>query len=349
MADSSSDKTQDPTPRRRQQAREKGQVAFSQDLSSTLLLFVALVGLLYLGKKIITFFALLIQKQLGLAPQLSINSDYVLATFQGVVGEAATAYIPFLVLLFVSAIFISLLQTGILFNPDKLAPDISRLSPLKGMQRIFSITGFMKLGFGIFKIILVAIVAGVVIYLRRQEIMSLSGLEVSQIAGFLADISISTALWCSAVLLALAILDYAFQKWKHEQDLKMSEQEVRDEMKEMQGDPQMIARRRAVARQMVMNRVSDAVPDAGRCHHEPNRTCRCDTIQTRKHGFPDCPRQRGGAYRAADSKVSARKQRPHRRTKTACATPLQRGRNQRANSRRSLQSSRRSLSLCPTN
>jgi flagellar biosynthetic protein FlhB len=92
--------------------------------------------------------------------------------------------------------------------------------------------------------------------------MRSTGLDTPQFAKFLVSLSLSTILWIGFVLLLLAILDYGVQRWKHEQDLRMTHQEIREEMKNVQGDPQIAARRRAIQRQMVMHRISNSVPKA---------------------------------------------------------------------------------------
>jgi flagellar biosynthetic protein FlhB len=101
-----------------------------------------------------------------------------------------------------------------------------------------------------------------VLWHRRQEVLRTAALDIPQIGRFLVDICLSTTLWIGLALLLLAILDYAAQRWKHEQDLRMTHQEVREEMKNLQGDPQIVARRRAIQRQMVLNRISSSVPKA---------------------------------------------------------------------------------------
>jgi flagellar biosynthesis protein FlhB len=111
-------------------------------------------------------------------------------------------------------------------------------------------------------VLVVSGVAIAVIYMRWDEVLRASGLEIPQLAKFLVSISTSTVLWIGMALLILAILDYGVQRWKYEQDLKMTHQEVREEMKNLQGDPQIIARRRAIQRQLVMNRISTSVPKA---------------------------------------------------------------------------------------
>ncbi len=130
------------------------------------------------------------------------------------------------------------------------------------MKRIFSLSGTARLGFGLVKVLLVSIVAIAVLWMRWDEVIRSTGLDMPQFAKFLVSISLSTMLWIGLVLVLLAILDYSLQHWKFEQDLRMTHQEIREEMKNVQGDPQIIARRRAIQRQMVLNRVSTSVPKA---------------------------------------------------------------------------------------
>jgi flagellar biosynthetic protein FlhB len=160
------------------------------------------------------------------------------------------------------AILVHLAQVGILFLPQKLAPDFSRVDPLKGAKRLFSMTNLVRLAFGIFKIGVVIAVAYWSIREYDDTILTLAILPVDEIAWLIGDILLSTCLKIGIALLILAILDYGFQKWKHEQDLRMTSQEVREEMKTLQGDPQVMARRRQVQRQLVMNRLQSAVPQA---------------------------------------------------------------------------------------
>ncbi len=261
MADQSGDKTQDATPFRRQKAREEGQVARSQDLVSAVILVVGLGILLWLGGRVLTFMSNSIERQTGTVA-LTMDVDTAVSLWNSTFLNLATAVLPVLLLMMLVAVAVNLAQTGLMFLPDKLAPDWSRLSPLKGLKRIFSIVGMMKLSFGIFKVAIIGFVAYLSLYNRIDELITLPGRTVGEIGAFLLSITIWTALKIGGALLVLAILDFAFQKWKHEQDLKMTQQEVREEMKNVQGDPETIARRKAVQRQLVLNRLSSDIPTA---------------------------------------------------------------------------------------
>ncbi|MCG8449612.1 MAG: EscU/YscU/HrcU family type III secretion system export apparatus switch protein [Pirellulales bacterium] len=262
MSDQSGEKTQDATPHRRQQAREQGHVAYSQDLGSAALLIIGVMLLQFWGGQIIETTGSFLRHQLGSTGPLVVDSTDMIAQSQKLIFTLGKVMLPLLGLLFLAGIAGSIFQTGFLFVPDKLTPDLKRLSPLRGWKRIVSLSGAMKLGFGMFKVGVISVVAGAVLYLRHEEVLTAAALPVRELAPFLIDVTLSTALWVGIALFALALFDFAYQKWKHEQDLRMTNQEVRDELKNMQGDPQIFARRRAVQRQMALNRMGDKVPQA---------------------------------------------------------------------------------------
>ena len=262
MADFDGDKSQDPTPRRRQQAREQGQVAKSQDLGSAVLLIVGLLCLMLLGGGLVEFLGRYCQRQLGGGAWLSADLDFAVNQFNGTLWALGRVLLPLFGLLLVAAVLVNLVQTGPLFLPKKLAPDLTRLDPIKGFKRLFSLAGAVRLAFGIFKILVIAAVAFLSLYNQREAILGMTALAVPQIALFLGEVLLWTAMKVGVALLVLALLDFAFQRWKHEQDIRMTPQEVREEMKNLEGNPQIVARRRAVQRQLALSRLSSAVPKA---------------------------------------------------------------------------------------
>lgn len=262
MADSAGEKTFDPTPHRRQQAREKGQVAYSQDVGSAVLLLVAAGLLKLLGGQLAAALAVLTERLLAQPLQLRADSDLLLATSTETVMLVGTPLIALLGALFVAATVTSIAQTGLLFVPSKIAPDISRLNPISGLGRIFSVQGTAKLGFGLFKVIVVALVSAAVVWPRSAAIAEAGQLGIGQLTTLLIDTSFTTVFWVGAALLVLALGDLAVQRWKHEQDLKMTAEEMKEEMKNLQGNPEVIARRKQVQRQLAMNRMGEEVPKA---------------------------------------------------------------------------------------
>jgi flagellar biosynthetic protein FlhB len=262
MAEHAGEKSFEATAHRRQEARDKGQLAFSQDLGSAALLLLGVFLLMMLGGGVVRFSTVLMQKQLGEVPELAASQQDFQHNALHIAVQLGIVTLPILGMLMLGGILSSVLQVGFLWIPDKLSPDVSRLSPMSGLQRIFSLTGTMRLGFGLLKVLLVGVVASSVVWMRWEEVVRSGALESVDYGKFLIDISLDTVLWAAVALVILAVLDYGAQRWKYEQDLRMTHQEVREEMRNMQGDPQIVARRRAIQRQMVLNRISSSVPKA---------------------------------------------------------------------------------------
>jgi flagellar biosynthetic protein FlhB len=262
MAEQFGEKSQEATPHRRQQARERGHVAKSQDLSSALQLIGGLIAVVVLGLPIVRFLSDLATRQLGGAAWLQADRQFAVTQWKSIVGELGRVSLPFLGLLLLFAVAVHGAQVGFRILPQRLTPDLNRINPAKGVQRIFSLSNAVRLVLGLLKILVVVGVAAWSLWGERNNILSLSSLEVNGVIVYLAHVTFWTCAKIAGVLLVLAILDYLYQRWKHEQDLRMTPHEVREEMKTLQGDPHVIARRRSVQRQLVLNRLQTAVPKA---------------------------------------------------------------------------------------
>lgn len=262
MAENDGEKSQEATQYRRQQAREEGQVTKSQDLASAAILLLGVATLMSLGGGLIDAIGRYFTQQLGGAPWLTIDTEFVVVEWQQSVMVLAWHLLPIFGLMLLAAVAANFLQVGFLFLPDKLMPDISRLDPLQGLHRLVSLTNFVRLFFGLVKMCVIAIVAYVAVSGERDKILGLAAMAVPDIAVYLPQLFLGTTLKIAFALLVLSILDYGFQWWKHERDLRMTNQEIREEMKNLEGNPQVAARRRQLQRQFAMNRVSEAVPKA---------------------------------------------------------------------------------------
>jgi flagellar biosynthetic protein FlhB len=170
--------------------------------------------------------------------------------------------LPLLGLFFLAGVAVHLGQTGFLFVPEKLGFDLQRINPLQNYKRIFSLTSVVHLALGLLKIMLIATVAAWSLWGERGRLMNLADLSTAEIGQYLFHVTLWTSLKIGCSLLLLALFDYGYQYWKHEQDLRMSTQEMREEMKSQQGDPQVAQRRKAVQRQLMLNRLGSSVPTA---------------------------------------------------------------------------------------
>ena len=262
MSDSGGDKKHSASDRRKRQAREDGQVVKSQDLTSAALLMAAMAALWTLGLPASEEMASALRDSLSRPRMAPLETQDAASWLLGYAGRLAMATVPMLLAMFAAGVLINLVQTGVIFSTKKIMPQLNHINPLSGVKRILSLQGFMRLGFGMFKVAVISVVAYLSLRYYSDSILNMAALSVPQIASVMFRCLIGTGAMIGGALFILAILEYAFQKWKHDQDLMMTDQEVRDEMKDTEGDPQVAARRRQVQRQMMMQRAESEVPQA---------------------------------------------------------------------------------------
>jgi flagellar biosynthetic protein FlhB len=202
------------------------------------------------------------RRQWGGEAWLAADPASAVSAWNAMLRELAPPLGWFFGALALAAIAVNLGQIGFLFLPSKVGMDLGRLDPLEALRRTFSAANAVRLLFGVFKILVVAAVAAICIHREMPTILGLAGLSLPEVARYLSQILLWTSLKIGLALLVLAILDYGYQYWRHERDLRMTPQEVREEMRNLEGDPQIVARRRAVQRQLVLHRLSSAVPRA---------------------------------------------------------------------------------------
>jgi flagellar biosynthetic protein FlhB len=254
------DKSAEPTPHRRQQARQEGHVAKSQDLGSALMLLAGVGVLMWLGGGLAAFLVDYCRSQLGGQPWLAANADFIAGQWNSTLAALARCLLPILGLLCLAAVAANVLQSGFLFLPQRASFDLGRISPLRGWQRIFSAARMVHLGFGLLKLTVVLAVAGVVLYNQREALLRLVALPPPTLAAEMVQLLLWTTLKIGAALLVLAILDYGYQRWRYEQDLKMTPQELREELKNLEGDPQLRARRKRGQRDLAVQRPAPLSP-----------------------------------------------------------------------------------------
>lgn len=263
MADEFGDKTEAPTPRKREEAREQGQVAKSTDLVASLSLLFGVLMLGWFGPGLGNALKNVVAECLSVEAlkDLHVGSAGTLA-LRGITA-AAVAAAPLMVGLVLVAILGNIVQTGLSFSPAKMMPKLDALSPIKGIKKLFG--GWQtlaQLGMNLGKLTIVGMVGYSAIHGRLGEIVSSQQLDHVQAFGMAAGMVYQIGLRVAVILLILSIIDYSWRKFKLEQDLKMTKQEVKDEMKRMEGDPMMKQRRRQIANKMARDRQKQAVPTA---------------------------------------------------------------------------------------
>jgi flagellar biosynthetic protein FlhB len=256
------EKTEKPTARRRRKAREQGQVAKSMEISS--------VGVLLAGITSLWLFGGFFYDQIaGLMRHMfqSISSSHL--DYASLVDLSSMVWSQFLITVLpvwaavsLVAIVMNLAQVGFLFAPKRIKPDLKKINPINGFKKFFSMRLLVDLMKNVGKL---SVVGGVAFLTVRQEwenLPNLGSLPVSAIAIYILQVCF-TIFWRTVLaMVILAILDWSYQKWDFEKNLKMSKQEIKDEFKQTEGDPQVKGRIRSIQREQAKKRMMNDVPQA---------------------------------------------------------------------------------------
>ncbi len=263
MAETGQEKTEAPTSRRLQEARNDGNVARSTDLTAAVILLGAIILLYFLGMRVMTGMRMSLEIFMSGAHTRNLTRPDDLG---GLVSWATRDILgslsPLLLALFGLALLASVSQVGFLITGKPLVPKFSKLDPIKGTANLFSKRALMRLVMSLGKVILIGAVSGWIIYADTAPLLALGELELGQAFAAASSLVFLMSLKLAVLLIVLALLDLVYQRWQHTEDLKMTKQQVKEEMRSMEGDPLVKQRRARVARQLAMQRMSAAVPKA---------------------------------------------------------------------------------------
>jgi len=257
-------KTEKATPKRRQDAREKGQVLYSREISSALLLLFVFLTIKALGGYIYNQIAALFRLCTNsLAMDFDVNAvNELLSLFGLVLIQLLKIVGPLFAVALVIGVGASYAQVGSLFTVEPLKPQLSRLNPINGIKRIFSLRGLTELIKAILKITAIGIVAWKSIEAEAINIAKLMDLNLLTIAGYITSTTINVAIKICMCMVAIAVLDFGYQWWQYERDLRMTKQEVKEEYKETEGNPETKQRIRSKQREISTRRMLSEVPKA---------------------------------------------------------------------------------------
>ncbi len=259
MALDDADRTEPPTQRRRDEAREEGQIARSVDLTAAAALLAGLLLLKFIGPLMLDRLMAL-TRSLGDPPPVAAHGLLPWVRLTG--RAAADALLPFLALLVVLTAVAAVAQSGLLLTWKKLSPKVERLDPVQGLKRLWSGESVIRLLLGLAKVGLVGWVAWITIKARLGPVLGTGRLPAGGLLAVSLELLFDLALRLGAVLLVLGLIDYFHQRWKLERQLRMTRQEVRDELRKMEGDPLVKQRRRQIQRRLAMQRIHAEVPRA---------------------------------------------------------------------------------------
>ena len=255
------EKTEEPTQKKRDDARKKGTVAKSQELNTAFILLIGFLILRILWEYIygnIADYTVYLYSHLG----QSTTTEGITELFIGIMILLAKTVLPVMFAILIVGLAINVFQVGLMISTERLEPKLDNLNPINGFGRIFSKRSLVELAKSIFKIIVI----GYFLYLYLKDQIPLLPqfifFDLGQSLATAADIIFTMAFQVVGVIMVMAVADYAYQQWQTTQDLMMSKQEVKDEYKQMEGDPQIKGKIKQKQRQMAMQRMMSEVPKA---------------------------------------------------------------------------------------
>ena len=256
------ERTEQATPKRREEARKKGQVAKSRELASVAVLASGLLTFFWGGALFYIQSTTMLRYYLSNAAGIRISRNNIESVCTVAVKHFAMAVGPLFMVLVLIAFLANYLQIGPLMSLSAIKPNFSKISPFEGFKRLFSAQAFAELVKSIFKIIAVGFIAFEVIKGEMNNLLPLLDQTPAQIFLYMANVSYSI-FWKTCLFIAmLAVLDLLFQKWEFEKNLRMTKQEVKEEYKQTEGDPQVRAKIRSIQREIARRRMMAAVPEA---------------------------------------------------------------------------------------
>jgi len=258
------DKTEKATPKKRREARKKGQVLQSREISSAMVLLFVFIALRVFGKSIYTLIADYMKKVLTEYPQIEdlYTPDILSRVFVDGLTVFARAVGPVLLVAVLSGLIVSYVQVGFLFTTETLKPQFSRINPLSGFKRMFSLRSAVELTKAVLKVIAIGYIAYTYLNSKVQTVLSLMDMDILQVASFIGTTMLDLAVRICILLIILGIFDFAYQWYDYEKNMKMTKQEIKEEFKQMEGNPQIKAKIRQKQRQMSMRRMMQEVPKA---------------------------------------------------------------------------------------
>lgn len=262
MADDRDERTELPTDRRREETRGQGNIARSMDLNAAFLAVASTGTLYFFGGDLSRGLLDILHASLSGEAWVRLDEGQITAHSWKLAGALATGLVPLLAVLVLAAIASGVLQAGFHLTPEAIQPNWGRLNPLSGVGRVFSLQGAMRVVASLFKMLILGLVVLSFLSSELPKLMATASLDLGPIARLSSESLLTLSFQLALSLVILAGLDYGYQFWQFEQNLKMTKQELRDELRMMEGDPQLKHRRREIHRKLADSRQMQRAKDA---------------------------------------------------------------------------------------
>ena len=257
------ERTERATPKRRRDARKKGQVAQSREVSSVMILMTALGFFYFGGSWIFGSLSEIIGGVFGHLDTLRLDAVSEVTAFSvEIFKKMFLILIPFFMPILIAGMAGNIGQIGFEIHGEPMRPKLTKLNPLAGLKKLVSLRSLVELVKSVIKLLFIGGIAFGVVKQETTAMPALMQQEVVDILIFTAKVAFKIFFFVCLALIVLAFLDYAYQRWQYEQSLKMTKQEVKDERKQSEGDPKVKGRIRAVQMELARRRMMEAVPEA---------------------------------------------------------------------------------------
>ncbi len=260
----SGEKTEPATAKKRREARENGQVVQSKDLTSAVQLLAVLIGINILkddlSQKVVQFSRNIFN--MIAEPDRISDIPLFMNLMKEILFLLLRVILPILGIALASALIMLYFQVGILFTVKPLMPKLSKINPIAGFKKMFSLRSVVELVKSLLKASLLLIIAGSYLMSRSNDFLTLFDLSIGQIFVFMWDVIFNLVIRAGIFLIVIGIADYVYKRWQNEKDLRMSKQEIKDEYKMTEGDPQLKGKIKQKQREISMGRMMQEVPKA---------------------------------------------------------------------------------------
>jgi flagellar biosynthetic protein FlhB len=260
--DSGQEKNEEPTQKRLDDAKKKGQIARSRELNTFVMLIVSAWLLMSQGGRVGHGLITMMQNNFHVSRDVIFEPQTTIVFFKQAMHDGLLLIAPILAILTVAAIVAPISLGGWIFSMDSIAPKFDKLDPIKGLPKLFSMNGLVELGKAMIKISLVGLVGWLLFNSLFAELLGLSSEPMEQAIIHALKLIAHSFLILSGALILIAAIDVPYQLHKHSQDLKMSMQEIKDENKESEGNPEVKGRIRRTQMEIAQNRMMQEVPNA---------------------------------------------------------------------------------------
>ncbi len=261
MAEDKFDKTEQATPRKLEQAREKGQVAKSKDATSVAMLLASIGIFYFFSDNIIENINALVRGLFAESGSIELTVANTQGLFLKIVKGIFYIMMPFLILPLIGLVA-NFLQIGFIFSTEPITPKLSKVNPLSGLKRLFGASSAMEFAKTLAKMVIIGLVAFNVLKGEVQNFGQLADTETLTMLSYLGSVSFKVLVKSAWVLVIIALIDFIFQKWERGRNMRMSKHEIKEEYKDTEGQPLVKARIRALQRSLAKQRMMQEVPDA---------------------------------------------------------------------------------------